>query len=117
MSGGCDDRRFWRILFLIVLAALAVRVAYVGLAKRDEAIRGDQLFYNSESDRLVDGDGFVEPLRVPVLIVTIASAVTYGQTRFRVPPEPTLVVLAAVAIAAVVARDWPARRKQPARPA
>jgi 4-amino-4-deoxy-L-arabinose transferase-like glycosyltransferase len=57
------------------------------------------------------------PLLVPVLIVTIASAATYGQTRFRVPAEPTLVVFAAVAIAAVAARDWPARRKQPARPA
>ncbi|HEV3133336.1 MAG TPA: glycosyltransferase family 39 protein [Acidimicrobiia bacterium] len=57
------------------------------------------------------------PLLVPVLVVTIASAATYGQTRFRVPAEPTIVVLAAVAIAAVVARDWPARRKQPARPA
>ena len=57
------------------------------------------------------------PLLVPALIVTIASAATYGQTRFRVPAEPTIVVLAAVAIAALVARDWPARRKQPARPA
>ena len=57
------------------------------------------------------------PLLVPALIVTIASAATYGQTRFRVPAEPTLVVLAAVAIVAVVARDWPARRKQPASPA
>ena len=56
------------------------------------------------------------PLLVPALVVTIASAATYGQTRFRVPAEPTIVVLAAVAIAAVVARDWPARRKQPARP-
>jgi 4-amino-4-deoxy-L-arabinose transferase-like glycosyltransferase len=53
------------------------------------------------------------PLLVPVMIVTIASAATYGQTRFRVPAEPTLVVLASAAIAAVVARDWPARRKQP----
>ena len=57
------------------------------------------------------------PLLVPVLVVTIASAATYGQTRFRVPAEPTIVVLAAVAVAAVVARDWPARRRQPARPA
>jgi 4-amino-4-deoxy-L-arabinose transferase-like glycosyltransferase len=57
------------------------------------------------------------PLLVPALIVTISSAATYGQTRFRVPAEPTLVVLAAVAIAAVVARDCPARRKQPARSA
>ena len=54
------------------------------------------------------------PLLVPALIVTVASAVTYGQTRFRVPAEPSLVVLAAVAVAAVVARDWPARRKQEA---
>jgi 4-amino-4-deoxy-L-arabinose transferase-like glycosyltransferase len=57
------------------------------------------------------------PLLVPVLIVTIASAITYGQTRFRVPAEPSIVVLAAVAIAAVVARDWPARPKQRAEPA
>jgi 4-amino-4-deoxy-L-arabinose transferase-like glycosyltransferase len=56
------------------------------------------------------------PLLVPVLIVTVASAATYGQTRFRVPTEPSLVVLAAIAIAALVARDWPARRKQPAAP-
>jgi len=56
------------------------------------------------------------PLLVPALVVTIASAATYGQTRFRVPAEPTIVVLAAVAIAAVMARDWPARRKQPAWP-
>ena len=51
------------------------------------------------------------PLLVPVVTVTIASAVTYGQTRFRVPAEPSLVVLAAVAVAALVSRDWPARRK------
>jgi len=50
-------------------------------------------------------------LLVPAVIVTIASAATYGQTRFRVPAEPTLVVLAAIAIAALVARDWPARRR------
>ena len=52
------------------------------------------------------------PLLVPALIVTIASAATYGQTRFRVPAEPSLVALAAVTVAAVVAHDWPARRKR-----
>jgi 4-amino-4-deoxy-L-arabinose transferase-like glycosyltransferase len=51
------------------------------------------------------------PLLVPMLIVTVASAVTYGQTRFRAPAEPSLVVLAAVAIAAVVSHYRPARRK------
>lgn len=57
------------------------------------------------------------PLLVPALIVTIASAATYGQTRFRVPAEPSLVALAAVTVAAVVAHDWPARRKRVATPA
>ncbi len=32
---------------------------------------------------------------------------SYGQTRFRVTAEPSLVVLAAVAIVAVSARWWP----------
>jgi hypothetical protein len=34
---------------------------------------------------------------------------SYGQTRFRSPAEPVLVVLAAVGIAALVARWWPER--------
>jgi 4-amino-4-deoxy-L-arabinose transferase-like glycosyltransferase len=51
------------------------------------------------------------PLLVPPLIVTIASAATYGQTRFRVPAEPSIVVLAAIAVAAVLARDCPMRRR------
>jgi 4-amino-4-deoxy-L-arabinose transferase-like glycosyltransferase len=38
------------------------------------------------------------PLLVPVVTVTFISVVSYGQTRFRVPAEPSLVVLAAVAI-------------------
>ena len=52
------------------------------------------------------------PLIVPMVIVTIASAVTYGQTRFRVPAEPSLVVLAAVGLAALVS----SRQGAPARP-
>lgn len=55
------DKRFWRVLLLIALVALTVRVLYVGLAKRDEAIVGDQLFYNAEANRLADGDWFIEP--------------------------------------------------------
>jgi hypothetical protein len=39
-------------------------------------------------------------LLVPFVIVTLVSIVTYGQTRFRVPAEPSLVVLAAIAIEA-----------------
>jgi 4-amino-4-deoxy-L-arabinose transferase-like glycosyltransferase len=56
-----DDRRFWHILLLIVLAAFAVRVLYVGLILRDNEIVGDQLFYSAEAERLADGDLFIEP--------------------------------------------------------
>ena len=42
------------------------------------------------------------PLLVPIAIVTVASAATYGQTRFRVPAEPSLVVLGAIGLAALV---------------
>jgi hypothetical protein len=37
-------------------------------------------------------------LLVPVVLVTVVSIVTYGQTRFRVPAEPSIVVLAAIAL-------------------
>jgi 4-amino-4-deoxy-L-arabinose transferase-like glycosyltransferase len=45
--------------------------------------------------------GQLWPLLVPVATVTIGVAVTYGQTRFRSAAEPTIVILAAVAIAAL----------------
>ena len=51
------------------------------------------------------------PLLAPAVIVTLASALTYGQTRFRVPVEPSLVTLAAVAVAALATRSWPPPRE------
>ena len=41
------------------------------------------------------------PLLVPGIVVTVGTVFAYGQTRFRAPAEPCLVVLAAVALAAV----------------
>src|SRR5919106_2915776 len=60
-AAGGDNRRFWRILLAIAVIALAVRVGYVAFAKTNEAIRGDQLFYNAEANRMADGDLFIEP--------------------------------------------------------
>lgn len=40
-------------------------------------------------------------LAVPPIIVTVGALLSYGQTRFRVPAEPVIVVLAAVTIAAL----------------
>ena len=56
-----DDRRFWRILLLIVLAALALRVGYVLLAKRHEPALGDQIYYEAQANTLARGDGFTDP--------------------------------------------------------
>jgi 4-amino-4-deoxy-L-arabinose transferase-like glycosyltransferase len=50
------------------------------------------------------------PLLVPPIIVTASTVLSYGQTRFRAPAEPSLVVLAAVAAAAVFARDGTSAR-------
>ncbi len=55
-----DNRRFWRILLLIVLGALALRVGYVMLAKRTEPLVGDQLYYNAQANTLARGHGFTD---------------------------------------------------------
>jgi hypothetical protein len=55
-------------------------------------------------------------LVAPVVIVVVASALTYGQTRFRSPAEPGLVVLAALSAVAthqVLARDRAAVDRAP----
>jgi asparagine N-glycosylation enzyme membrane subunit Stt3 len=41
-------------------------------------------------------------LCAPVVVVTIGAVVTYGQTRFRAPAEPSLALLAAVGIVGVI---------------
>jgi len=53
-------------------------------------------------------------LLVPVIIVTLNTAITYGQTRFRAVAEPSLAVLAAVGVVAL-ARGT--RGREPDHPA
>jgi hypothetical protein len=43
-------------------------------------------------------------LCTPIVVVTLGAVVTYGQTRFRAPAEPSLALLAAVGIVALVDR-------------
>ena len=54
-------------------------------------------------------------LGAPILVVTIGAVITYGQTRFRAPAEPSLALLAAVGIVAAV-QQLP-RRTRVATPA
>src|SRR5919201_5279906 len=56
-----DRRRFWRILLLIVLGALALRVGYVLVAKRHEPRLGDQIYYAAQANTLARGEGFTDP--------------------------------------------------------
>lgn len=56
-----DPRRFWRTLLLIVLAALALRVGYVLVAKRHEPALGDQIYYVAQTNTLARGEGFTDP--------------------------------------------------------
>jgi 4-amino-4-deoxy-L-arabinose transferase-like glycosyltransferase len=48
------------------------------------------------------------PLLAPAVLVLVAAALVYGTPRFRAPAEPSVVVLAAVGAAALLARRWPA---------
>jgi hypothetical protein len=54
-------------------------------------------------------------LLVPAIAVTVFTAVTYGQTRFRAAAEPSLAILAAVAIVAIV-RRLRSREPSPSEP-
>jgi 4-amino-4-deoxy-L-arabinose transferase-like glycosyltransferase len=51
--------------------------------------------------------GLLWPLLVPAIAVTIDVALTYGQTRFRAAAEPSIVLLAAVALVAISQRVRP----------
>jgi hypothetical protein len=111
MRGRLD--RFWRVLLLLALVALAVRVGYVAVAKdgpcRDPSGRvvhegecldvegraNDQLYYHTVAERLADGDGFVEPFdprRLP----------SPGTDPDAEHPPLTVVVLAGVSLIADV---------------
>jgi 4-amino-4-deoxy-L-arabinose transferase-like glycosyltransferase len=46
----------------------------------------------------------VWPLLSTAVVVVLTTALTYGQQRFRIADEPSLAVLAAVSVVAVVGR-------------
>jgi 4-amino-4-deoxy-L-arabinose transferase-like glycosyltransferase len=57
-----DGARWFRpALAVVVVAALAVRVAYVFAYRRDFVPGGDAFFYHAGANLLVDGKGFISP--------------------------------------------------------
>jgi 4-amino-4-deoxy-L-arabinose transferase-like glycosyltransferase len=112
---GGDNRRFWRVLLAIAVVALAVRVSYVAFAKTNQPIRGDQLFYNAEANRMADGDLFIEPFDPhpppligqdpaadhPPLTVLVLTPVSWVTGHNLVAQRLTMVVLGTVAVVAI----------------
>ena len=56
-----DPRWFRPALALVVVAALAVRVAYVLISRRNFDPHGDAFFYHGAANLLADGKGFISP--------------------------------------------------------
>src|ERR1700731_3289010 len=54
-------RWFGWTLAVVALAALAVRVGYVLVDRRDVSPGGDAYFYHVGANLLADGKGFIEP--------------------------------------------------------
>jgi 4-amino-4-deoxy-L-arabinose transferase-like glycosyltransferase len=114
-AAGGDNRRFWRILLLIALAAFAVRGSYIAFAKTNEPIRGDQLFYNAEANRMADGDLFIEPFDPhpppligqdpaadhPPLTVMVLTPVSFVTDRALIPQRVTMAVLGTLAVVVI----------------
>jgi hypothetical protein len=61
-------------LSLIVLAALAIRVAFVLVARRDAAVWGDAFWYHEGANLLADGKGVIDPFRYEFARITQPSA-------------------------------------------
>jgi 4-amino-4-deoxy-L-arabinose transferase-like glycosyltransferase len=58
-------RWFGRALAGAAVVALAVRVAYVLVDRRDIVLAGDSYFYHSAANLLADGKGFISPFSLP----------------------------------------------------
>lgn len=64
MADGRQRARFWRLLVALTAAGLAIRVAYVLLARRDLIVEGDAIYYHFGANLLADGHGFIVPLEL-----------------------------------------------------
>lgn len=101
-------------LLVIAGGALALRVAYVLAAKRDQPLLGDQIYYAFQAQALADGHGFTHPVfggpaadhpPVTALLMTPVALVTDSITaqRLAMAVIGTLVVVAVGYLAHLVA--------------
>lgn len=62
-------------LAVVALGGLALRVAYVLIARRDAVVWGDALGYHAGANALADGHGFIDPLRYDLSGIEVPSAI------------------------------------------
>jgi hypothetical protein len=68
------DRDPRRLVLAITIAGLALRVAYVLVARRDTAVVGDAFSYHYGANVLADGHGYIDPIRFLLYGITTPSA-------------------------------------------
>src|SRR4051812_23511497 len=69
-----SNRRFWIGIVCVAAAALAVRVAYIWLARRGLPVGGDSRYYHEGANLLGQGKGFVDPYQYLDAGRTVAAA-------------------------------------------
>jgi hypothetical protein len=114
MPGGSarSYRWFAWALAAVVVVGLAVRVAYVVAERRDVDFGGDAIVGAVLLRRRRTVPRF--PILAAPAVVLVTVFITYGLTRFRFAAEPSLLVLAAVAIDAALVRFRSRRMPAPA---
>src|SRR5215207_3733523 len=55
------SRRFWWGMAIIAAGALAVRLTWVLVARRNFSLHGDDFFYHWQANALAEGKGFLNP--------------------------------------------------------
>jgi 4-amino-4-deoxy-L-arabinose transferase-like glycosyltransferase len=61
------DRRFWLVLGLISLGALAWRIAYVLMNVGRLQLNGDASYYHWQANDIADGKWFIDPVQLRIL--------------------------------------------------
>ena len=114
-----QPRWFRPALGLVVVAALALRVVYVLVSRRNFDPHGDAYFYHAGANLLADGKGFLSPFFVqlglhraaagPPPLSAVFRAVPAGLGAMRAHPPRAWSVRAGSGRRAARLRVWPGR--------
>ncbi|MEY2958343.1 MAG: hypothetical protein RLZZ01_911, partial [Actinomycetota bacterium] len=101
------DRRTFRLLFvLLVLAGGMLRIGYVVIAKTDDPLVGDQIYYSAQAVSFANGSGFEHPYRageyaadhVPLTALAMVP-VSWSDTNHIVPQRLAMAIYGTAVVA------------------